>query len=490
MVNTKKPLKRNAKAQCVSAENTTEPAHPLHKKLSAFLVHHLNISERETQSTTESTHPAPLLLLALSGGLDSTVLLHLLAAVRKTLSFSLQAMHVHHGLSPQANDWAEFCTNECKQLDVPLRLEFINIESKSKSGIEATARRLRYQALFNFKLDGLRPDFIVTAHHQDDQAETLLLQLFRGAGVKGLASMAKVDVTRRLLRPLLGVSRSALHEYARLNRLTWCDDESNLNTHYERNFVRHHVMPVLLARNPSIQPVIARVATHLAEADGLLDKLAEIDASQALSENRLCLVSLKTLELSRAKNLLRWWLASNQLSMPNNEYLSEMLHQLLHAKSDANINITLRQNEAVNLNQPPVSLRRYRQKAYLVHMQTPTSFELTWQGEPFLTLPTGDLLEFRYVTGAGLALKHSLGGLSVTQRSGAESFKPHALRPTRTLKHLLQEANIPPWQRDCLPLIYWHDKLIFVPGIGAAYDLAATHDEPGLDIIWHQSQGY
>ncbi len=488
MVSTKKSLKKNAKAQCVIAANIIEPTQPLLKKLSTVLVHHLSFDGRDAQSTTDNIHSKPLLLLALSGGLDSTVLLHLLAALRQNLSFSLQAMHVHHGLSPHANDWTEFCIEQCKTLEVPLHVEYVNIEPKNKSGIEAAARKLRYQAFFNFKHADLKPDFIVTAHHQDDQAETLLLQLFRGAGVKGLASMAKIDEQRRLLRPLLDVSRSDLHDYARLNGLTWCDDESNLNTNYERNFVRHHVMPVLLARNPSIQPVIARVATHLAEADGLLDALAEIDASQILSENSLCLVSLEKLERSRAKNLLRWWLARNQLSMPNAEYLSEILHQLFNAKPDANINIPLRHHDVVNSNQPPISLRRYQQRVYLVSMQASKPFDLTWHGEPLLTLPNRELLEFRHVTGRGLALKHGLSELRITRRSGGETFKPHALRPSRTLKHLLQEAHIPPWLRDSLPLIYWHDKLVFVPGIGVAHDMAASHDEPAVEIIWHLSQ--
>ena len=489
MVNTKKSLIKNAKTQCVTAANATEPTHPLQKKLSAFLVHHLNIGEREHQSTNGSMQANPLLLLALSGGLDSTVLLYLLAASRQNLSFSLQAMHVHHGLSPHANAWTDFCIKQCKQLDVPLHLEYINIESKSKLGVEATARKLRYQALFNFKLADMIPDFIVTAHHQDDQAETLLLQLFRGAGVKGMAGMAAVDKSRRLLRPLLGTSRSALHGYALQNAITWCDDESNLNVDYERNFVRHKVVPVLHERKPSIQPVIARVATHLAEANTLLDNLAEIDASQVLSQNSLCLISLEKLTLARAKNLLRWWLANNQISMPNTEYLSEMLHQLLNAKPDANVDMPLRHNEMLKSNQPPISLRRYLQRAYLVSTQKSKPIDLLWHGEPFLTLPNGGGLEFRHVIGAGLALKYDLSGLKITQRSGAERFKPHPLRPSRTLKHLLQEAHIPPWQRDCLPLIYWHDKLVFVPGIGAAHDMCASQDEPGVVIVWHQSQG-
>ena len=214
-------------------------------------------------------------------------------------------------------------------------------------------------------------------------------------------SYTHLDVYKR---QLLGTSRSTLHGYALQNAITWCDDESNLNVDYERNFVRHKVVPVLQERNPSIQPVIARVATHLAEANTLLDNLAEIDASQVLSQNSLCLISLEKLTLARAKNLLRWWLANNQISMPNTEYLSEMLHQLLNAKPDANVDMPLRHNEMLKSNQPPISLRRYLQRAYLVSTQKSKPIDLLWHGEPFLTLPNGGGLEFRHVIGAGLAL--------------------------------------------------------------------------------------
>ena len=453
MANTKKSLKNSKKV-------TELVTNPLLSQLNHFLSRHLK--------------PNQPVLLALSGGLDSSVLLHLLAAAKQTTPFELHAMHVHHGLSPNADAWADFCTQQCQLLNVPLEVVHVQLDLNSKQGIEATARQLRYEALFDFKLNGIAPDFIITAHHQDDQAETLLLQLFRGAGVKGLASMGCVDESRRLMRPLLDVSRQTLQEYAEQNNIRWCDDESNDNTQYERNFVRHDVMPVLATRYPSVKSVLARTASHLAEANDLLDTLAKIDADKLLQNNSLSLQGLTALDLPRAKNLLRWWFSQNQLAMPTSEHLNEIIQQLFNAKADANINIQLQH----------LSLKRYQQRVYLCEERAAEDFDMTWNGEPYLNLPNGGQLHFKQVVGSGLALKHGMTKLRITNRDGGERFKPDALRPTRTLKHLLQEANIPPWQREHLPLIYWHDTLALVPNIGIAHELQAAENESGLDIIW------
>jgi len=453
MANTKKSLKNSKKV-------TGLVTHPLLSQLNHFLSRHLN--------------PNQSILLALSGGLDSSVLLHLLAAAKQIIPFQLHAMHVHHGLSPNADAWADFCMQQCQLLNVPLEIVRVQLDLNAKQGIEAAARQLRYEALFDSKENGIAPNFVVTAHHQDDQAETLLLQLFRGAGVKGLASMAAIDESRRLMRPLLDVSRQALQEYAEQHHIPWCDDESNDNTQYERNFVRHDVMPVLAIRYPSVKSVLARTASHLAEANNLLDTLARIDADSLLQNNSLCLQGLIDLDLARAKNLLRWWFSQNQLAMPTSEHLTEIIQQLFNAKPDANINIQL-QN---------LSLKRYQQRAYLCAERLAESFDMTWNGEPHLSLPNGGKLHFKQVVGSGLALKHGMTKLRITNRDGGERFKPDVLRPTRTLKHLLQDANIPPWQREHLPLIYWHDTLALVPNIGIAHELQATENELGLDIVW------
>ena len=418
------------------------------------------------------------LLLALSGGLDSCVLLHLLANAKSSLGIEFSAMHVHHGLSPNADTWASFCEQQCQQLQVPLQMSHVQVEKNPNLGVEATARRLRYEALFNAVVADVTPAFIVTAHHEDDQAETLMLQLMRGAGVKGLASMAAIDPVRRLLRPLLGITRQQLHDYAKLHAITWCDDESNANTHYERNFVRHTLMPILAERSPAISSVLARTASHMAEANTLLDDLASIDAQTLVLENSVCVSGLSKLSQARAKNVLRFWLARNHLAMPHTEQLAEILHQLLNAKVDANINIPLQH----------LSLKRFQQRVYLCREQVAQDFDLVWNGEQYLDLPNGGQLIFKQVVGTGLALKLGMTKLRITNRDGGERFKPNVLRPTRTLKHLLQEANIPPWQRANLPLIYWHDTLACVPGIGISHELQAHGEEVGLTISWQDAR--
>ncbi|HSH54418.1 MAG TPA: tRNA lysidine(34) synthetase TilS [Methylotenera sp.] len=463
MANSKKPPASSTVSHAVSVR----PQIVL--QLHTFLKNHLKPKQR--------------LLLALSGGLDSTVLLHLLVEAKRTIPFELHAMHVHHGLSKNANSWTDFCVRQCQQLQVPLQVVHVNVQSDSGLGIEGAARQLRYEALFGYKLSETSPDFIVTAHHQDDQAETLLLQMFRGAGVKGLASMAAVDKARRLLRPLLDVSRKELESYAAQHAIDWCEDESNDDTHYERNFVRHEVMPILESRYPAVKSVIARTASHLSEANELLDTLAAMDIEPLLQGNSLCLQGLAKLDVSRAKNGLRWWFARNQLVMPNAELLNEMYSQLMNAKPDANLSIQVQSNnETQNL-----SIKRYQQRAYLCRNQSVQIFDMVWNGEPELVLPNGGKLLFRQVTGAGLAIKLGMTRLRITNRDGGERFKPNALRPTRTLKHLLQEANIPPWQREQLPLIYWQDTLACVPGVGVAHELQAAVHELGIEIIWQEA---
>jgi len=476
MVSSKKLLQNSASVKragrIANDAKSDQPAvvgsHPLISRLHSFLSRHL----AATQDCPAQPHPK--LLLAFSGGLDSCVLLHLLTEVQRTFSFELHAMHVHHGLSANADTWAAFCKKQCESLGVPLQVVHVNVDRSSKAGIEAAARHMRYQALYGHAFNGAQADFIVTAHHQDDQAETLLLQLFRGAGVKGLASMAPIDRVRRLLRPLLDVSRQSLSDYAVQHHIAWCDDESNDDTQYERNFVRHEVMPILESRFQSVKAVLARTASHLAEAHGLLDTLAGFDAQTLLLNNSLCLQGLSRLDNPRAKNLLRWWFAQNQLLMPTAEHLNEIMQQLLDARPDASLAIRLQH----------LTLRRYQQRAYLCTEQSSTPFDLVWNGEPQITLPNGGQLLFNQVSGTGLALKLGITKLRISSRDGGERFKPNPLRPTRTLKHLLQEANIPPWQRDRLPLIYWHDTLACVPGIGVAHELQAAEGELGLEILW------
>ena len=422
--------------------------------------------------------PGQQLLLAYSGGLDSCVLLHLLVQLRSELGFDLRAMHVHHGLSPNADDWVQFCEKTCATLDVPLRIVRVDVAVDKGSGIEAAARHARYQALFEAEAD-----FIVLAHHQDDQAETLLLQLLRGAGVKGLAAMAAMDRQRRLLRPLLDISRGELLQYATARDLEWIEDESNLDRRYDRNYLRHEVLPLIEARFKSAKKVLARTAGHMAESAVLLDDLAQIDAactglSASEIRQRLPLDCLRKLALPRARNLLRWWLSLNQLEMPSAARLADMLNQLLCAREDAAISIKLGAD---------AQLKRYRGAVYIDFRCSNAPFSLLWSGQPQLELPDGSFLTFEKRMGAGLACARlGVEKLRIASRDGGERFKPDASRPTRTLKHLLQEANIPPWERQRLPLVYLDDELAMVPGIGVAANLQSEPNEAGLLIEWHR----
>lgn len=421
--------------------------------------------------------------MAFSGGLDSVVLLHLLVESQKTLSFQLQAHHVHHGLSPNADTWANFCQGACAKLNVPLTISKVNVNKNSGLGLEAAAREARYKALL-----ASDADFICLAHHQDDQAETLLLQLARGAGVKGLAGMAGLN--KKLLRPLLDVSRSALEAYAEQHQLAWIEDESNIDTKFDRNFMRHEVLPKLEKKYPAIRQTISRVAQHMAEADFLLDELAEMDVRNCQSDHhdskQLALQPLAALSAARIKNALRWWLAWHVCDVPSAAQLLQISQQLLHAKADASVKIKV----AADL-----VLRRFHGRAYLVkHVpedageDARSTFSLVWQGEKMIILPDRSRLLFSEKPGAGIALWHlETKKLTIRYRQGGETIKPEQNRPTRRLNALLQAANIPPWQRERLPLLFIDADLALLPGIAVDVRYQAKPDEMGLQVSWQSN---
>lgn len=434
------------------------------------------VSAKLVDNLNQYVAPSHRLVVAFSGGLDSTVLLHLLVEQKSLLGFKLEAMHVHHGLSPNADDWAKFCEKTCEALKIPFKVVKVEVAEDSGIGTEAAARHARYEALS--KSDA---DIIVLAHHQDDQAETLVIQLFRGAGVKGLAAMPMMDTERRLFRPLLNISREELLQYATTKQLDWIEDESNQDQRYDRNYLRHALMPVIERRFKAAKKVLARTAGHMAESAELLDDLAAMDAAcTGLSERdikqRLPLACLQKLSLPRARNLLRWWLAMNHLDMPSAVRLEEMLNQLLSARADAMIGVKINAD---------TQLRRYQNDVYIEARQNPLPISLCWTGQSHIALPDGSELIFERHVGQGLAIQRLvIDKLRIASREGGERFRPDANRPTRTLKHLLQEANMPPWERTKLPLIYSQDELVVVPGIGIAAGLEANAQEAGLLIVW------
>lgn len=424
----------------------------------------------------------PKLVLAFSGGLDSCVLLHLLVQVNKTLPFQLSAHHIHHGLSPNADLWAGTCENICKQLNVPFTTTKVQVKNEGL-GIEAAARQARYHALLQTEADFIHPDFILSAHHQDDQAETFLLQLARGAGIKGLAGMAAVN--GKLLRPLLDVPRKMLLEYAKQHRLTWVEDESNADSKFDRNFIRHEILPVLAKQYPAIRQTVSRSAQHMAEANDLLEEIAAADVQSCLQDKTINLQQLKKLSTPRIHNALRWWLLQNNCPLPSTAQLQQITQQLFNAKTDAVVKIKVSATH---------TLQRYRDRAFLsMDNSAAPAINLLWQGEEMLHLPDGTQLLFTKVLGQGFALNRVPNiKLRIKNREGGERFRPELGRPSRSLKAILQTCEIPPWQRAQLPLIFMDETLVLIPNVGTdcMVDISfkATPDEMGLMVSW-QNQG-
>lgn len=458
------------------------------KPVAADLVSHV------TRQLRDVIKPGERLVVGLSGGIDSIVLLDTLDRIAKRRRFALAALHVNHQISPNAGRWAAFCRKACRARGIPFRA--VRVKVRGGDSLEAAARAARYEVFRSQKAD-----YMVLAHNQDDQAETLLLQLFRGAGVKGLAGMplARRDEGggRRaegksfkkgqsssftphpsILRPLLGVTRCEIEAYAKARGLEWVEDESNADTYFARNFLRREILPLVARRYPSYRTTLARSADHLAEASQLLDELAERDSAGCCSGGALLFAGLRKLSRARAKNLLRYFLAGHGVVMPNAGRLEEALRQSLTAKGDARICIDLGDFE----------LRRFAGALHVVaKISGPDAkFSRAWHGEHELALPElHGVLSMSKGRGAGISLaKLRARQVAIRVRGGGERLQPDCRRPRRSLKNLLQEAAIAPWQRERVPLLFCGDILVWVPGVGIACDFQAKAGEASIMPAW------
>ena len=424
-----------------------------------------------------NVRPNSRVCVGLSGGRDSSVLLHLVVRAREDLAVRVGAIHVNHQISPNANSWAENCIELCAQLDVPLQIECVSVARDTGKGLEASARDARYAAFA--KADA---DAILLGHHRDDQAETVLLQALRGTGLKGISAMPLAKPFRadkQIIRPLLDVAPQILADYAQANHLTWIHDESNDDTRYRRNYIRHDILPRLAERIPQSIESLVRLAQHAAQAQLLLDDLARIDGAIVLIGDRLNLPRLLSLPDSRAKNLLRHTFAKQSIPSPNAVQLREILSQLAARQSDNRTEISWANWQ----------LRCYQDEIYLAPKVTAAKVNwcIEWDNKSELLLPEfcGVLLVEKTI-GAGIA-ESRLGGKKLTVRSriGGEKLRLSAARPRRSLKNLLQETKAPPWRREIMPLLFCDETLIWAPGIGADIAYVARENEPGLSISWH-----
>ncbi|BCX81117.1 tRNA(Ile)-lysidine synthase [Methylomarinovum caldicuralii] len=405
-----------------------------------------------------NAHPARRYWIGYSGGLDSHVLLHLCAELRAETGPVFAALHVNHRLHPDAPVWQDHCRAICESLQVPFRAVQVDATPRPGQSPEEAARKARYRA---FRETLGANEALLLAQHQDDQAETVLLQLLRGAGPAGLAGMpACTDLGQGwLLRPLLDVPRQTLQAYAKAEGLHWIDDPSNTDTRYDRNFLRHRVMPLLRRRWPAADRTLARSARHCAETVALLEAATNpaLDALMA-ADGSLDFAALTTRPEPQQRGLLRTWLKRQGTRPPSTVYLDRILSECRQAASDRIPCIRWRGGE----------VRRWRGRLYFLATPPPpaTDWQSPWDGRAALLLPDGSRLEaVPAPRGIPLALWQERP-ITVRYRRGGEILRQHGHR--RPLKKFLQEQRVPPWKRHHLPLVYLGEELVAVAGLWCA----------------------
>ena len=421
--------------------------------------------------------------IALSGGMDSVVLLDILHELRASRALMLSAVHVNHQINPRSGEWENFCRSICQKHGIPLTVERVDVVPDG-DGVEAVARRLRHGVYSR-----LDTDCVALAHHSDDQAETILLQLLRGAGPKGLSGMPMINSrqpaaggqfgVRPVLRPLLSVRRARIQDYAQAKGLPWVEDDSNADSRFDRNFLRNEILVRLEARFPAYRETLARAGRNMADYAYLAQELARIDA-QSSQPGTLSVQRLRQLPDARALNLLRLLFSDHGQPMPPRARLEEALRQCRDAGRDAQISIGF----------GDLVLCCYRDAVRLVKEANsmPSHWHSSWDGKCDLALPDGlGLLRSLSVMGEGIASRHfDSRAATVRGRNGGERMRTGTKRPRRALKSLLQEHAIAPWERNRMPMVFFGELLAWVPGVGVAAEFRAGPLEPGIAPVWER----
>lgn len=409
------------------------------------------------------------LCLALSGGIDSSALLEVLASLRPRFGFLLGAAHVHHGLSPHADAWCGFCKETCERLGVGLQVFRVDVDRNHPAGLEAAAREVRHAALA-----GVAADWLVFAHHQDDQAETVLFRLMRGAGVSGASAMRTCEPgAPGRLRPLLAVRRSMLEAFARARGIAWVEDESNADPRFARNYLRHEVLAPLGVAFPGAVPALARAAEHFQAAGELLDELAQIDFANC-GADMLVLERLLGLSDRRLCNLLRWLIRRQNQSPPSAARINELVRQL-RATDGAPVCLSFGEH----------ALAVYRGRVRLVANADGAAQATPWRGEDSLAWGRGRIL-LEHGVGSGLdeSALASAREIMFTTRWTGLSMRLAPNRPRRTFKNLCQEAGVPAWARDGLPIMQVDGRAVWIAGVGFAADWRCSPGRAGLTPRW------
>ena len=410
--------------------------------------------------------------VAYSGGLDSHVLLSLCATLRPMLPVNFRVIHINHNISAHSKKWGEHCAEICKNYGMDYVERAIQIDVNAGDSFEEVARAERYAIFSEYLKVG---DILLTAHQQDDQAETVLLQLFRGAGLKGLAAMPVIKPFAQGFhgRPLLHFSRSQLQSYAEEHQLNWIEDESNNDTKLTRNFIRHHLMPLLKSRWPTIAASVSRSASHCAESQVLLDELTteEYKLIKGSRENTLSVKKLLCLNPTRQRFMLRKWIIQLGYPLPDTKKIETIRHNVLKAKWDRIPCVAWENTE----------LRRYRDDLYLMPPLLNHDSEKTysWHFSPKLFLPQVGVLCAQSMMGSGL--RADIKEISIQFRKGGEKINLPG-RGRHTLKNLFQEWQVLPWERDRIPLVFVAETLVCVVGYFLDADYKAKVGEMGYEF--------
>ena len=369
------------------------------------------------------------IVIALSGGIDSVVLLHFL---NSHYPGNIRAVHINHNLSKHSDDWSLFCKELCLQQGIEFKS--IDINLKTSSNIEENARKKRYNSL---KSELSKNEVLCTAHHQEDQSETFLLQLFRGSGVAGLASMPKMKsfADTFLYRPFLNISKQLIVDYATKYNLNWVEDDSNINLNFKRNLLRLEFIPKLESGFEGVIKNISRSAYHQSEALKLINDLAEIDIEKfnLVINHKIQVLPLIQLPERRVANVLRYYIAQRGFLMPSNKVLTELI-SVLRAKDDAKVILKWHLYE----------VRRYDNELYF------------FDGEPDRSNEDCPLFN---------KLKDQTN-FTIRFRQDGQRVRLKGKKHSSSLKKILQSANIPPWERDKLRMYYINDTLVGMESIG------------------------
>jgi len=413
------------------------------------------------------------LLVGMSGGIDSIVLGHALSQLRTLYPFELTFIYVDHQLHPESKKWATTVKRLAKKLSTEYIYEKVTIDQDLKLGTEGAARKHRYQAFQKHQ-----QDILVLAQHEDDQLETLLLQLARGAGSKGLSCMPEYHENLKIWRPLLGVSKNVINGYQQEHKLKFIEDSSNQDNKYDRNYLRNKVIPLIKKRFPQFATTSGRSVKHIADAYNY-QNLINVELYENVYEgaNQLNGLKLKKLSDYDIGNVIRFWLSDHQVLMPSIKVLGQIISQVKKINLESKINIKV----------DDMSIRSYNNSLFLINNSENSFKSVFWKDQNRIILSNNKEVFIDKKVGKGLSLG-KLQKIHIDKPHNMNlKIKITANQPARSLKYIFQENKIPPWERENYPCVYLEDKLIAVIGLADSVEYAADKKEMGVSFKYKKN---